>query len=645
MTHSKSLILFLGLALSFTVHAQKEVLMTVNKKPVYTSEFKRVYLKNIDLVKDESQKDVEEYLDLFINYKLKLEEARTLELDQKEKYIKELAGYKDQLKDNYLTDRSATEALIKEAYDRSLYRVKASHILIAVKPNAAPQDTLAAYQKISEARTKVLDGGDFSSIAKQYSQDPSAKSNGGALGWFSIFRMVYPFETAAYTTEVGKVSQPFRTQFGYHIVKVEDKEKTLGEVEVAHIMVAKSAKRTIEQAGEKIKEINQQLIQGASFEALAKEYSDDRNTAVNGGKINKFGQGGLNSVVFEKAAFSLKEKGEMSGPIKTKYGWHIIKLIDKFPPKSFNEQKLQLTRLVKRDSRSQLVTDAFMNSLRDKYGVKINKDAITYFQKTIPSTVLNENWEIPEKDKAAQELFSVKNEKYTYKDFAEYLKEHGSQGRKIKDVSAFVAKLYKDYESSNLLRYYKDHLEEDNEDYANVLAEYRDGLLLFDLMESRVWNVAKVDSIGLKAFFEKNKDQYAKGETYSLIKASSTESKVIKKIKKLLEQGADYDVIKEKIEGEMVIFSEAELEKGKDKLPKGFSGKLNEVVELEDNGYNTVMKVIAVTESKLRTFDEAKGKVINDYQDAVEKEWLDQLRQKYEVDVNAKTLKKIKKEL
>lgn len=644
--HNKSFLLFLGIVFSLGLRAQDEVLMTINEAPVFTSEFKRVYLKNIDLVKDESQKDIDEYLDLFINYKLKLEEAKTLNLDKKETYIKELKGYKEQLSSNYLTDSDATEALIKEAYDRSLERIQASHILVTIQPNVKGKDTIKPYQKISEAREKILKGEDFKTVANQYSEDPSVKTNGGSLGWFSVFRMVYPFENAAYQTKKGEISEPFRTQFGYHIVKVDDREKTLGEVSVAHIMVAKNAKRTMEQAEVRVKEINQQLEQGASFESLAREYSDDRNTAVNGGKINQFAQGALNSLEFEKAAFGLESPGQVSQPVKSKYGWHIIKLIQKFPPKSFVEQKNQIARLIKRDSRSQLVTESFMNSLKKKYGVLDNMEAIEYFKKTIPATTLNENWELPEKNVAKKQLFTIKNNVFTYADFTQFLKENGNRGRKFKDIPFFVEKMYSDFEEGKLLQYYKEHLEEDNVDFANIVTEYRDGLLLFDLMETKIWNAAKNDSVGLQKFYEKRKDSYKQGEAYTLVKASSTNKENIDKVKKSLEKGLTIPEIKKQLgEKDAVIFSETQIEKGKDVLPKGFSGIKGQILIIEENNYITLIKVRDVIPAKIKPFDETKGKVINDYQEDLEQQWLKELRQKYVVEINKKTLKKIKKDL
>ncbi len=625
-----------------------KVLLTIADRPVYTSEFKRVYLKNIDLVKDDTQKDVDEYLDLFINYKLKLQEAIAVGLDQKESHKNELAGYKKQLAANYLTDTQATEALIKEAYERSQARVNASHILIKVNKNATPEDTLKAYQKIIDLRTKIINGEDFKTIAKQFSEDPSAKRNNGDLGWFSAFRMVYPFEDAAFKTAVGEVTKPFRTQFGYHILKVNAKEKLEGEVTVAHIMVSKNDKRTFKEAEDKIKEIETQLAQGASFEALAKQFSDDRNTAVNGGKINRFGKGALNSVDFEKAAFSLKAKGEVSKPIRTTYGWHIIKLLEKHPLPSFESQKSELAKKVKRDSRSQLVTTSFINGLKRKYQIVSNTEAIKEFKEKTPEALLSGKKEMSKELLVEKEFLRIDKKQYTYKDFATFLQDRSLRRNRFKDINTLVAETFKIFERNKILEYYEAHLEDDNEEFAQVYNEYRDGLLLFDLMETQIWNKAKEDSLGLKQYFESHKTNYKEKESYEIIKVSSTDKVAIQKVKTLLNEGKNIEEIKTAINKEntnKIIVTSEKISKDNAILPEDFKGEKGIVELIEDNSYYTLIKIEEVYKSRNKTLDEVKGKVLNDYQVKIEENWLKGLHKKYPVTIHKRVLKKIKKEL
>ncbi len=644
------LLIVLGVVFFVTGNAQKtqKALLTIDENPIYTSEFKKVYLKNIDLVKDDSQKNVDEYLDLFINYKLKLEEAKSLGLDKKESYLKELNGYKGQLAKGYLTDTRTSDALVKEAYEHSLDRVHASHILIMVKPNASVQDTVMAYQKISEARNKIIKGESFEAIAKSYSQDPSVVKNNGELGWFSAFRMVYPFEEAAYNTKVGEISKPFRTQFGYHIVKVNDREKKLGEVTVAHIMIAINKKRTTEQAKQRIKEINQQIDQGGSFASLAKQFSDDPSTAVEGGKIRRFGQGILNSKEFEKAAFGLQKKGEISKPVQSKYGWHIIKLIEKHPPKTFDEVKQEFTEKVKRDSRSKLVTKSFLNSLKSKYSVTKNKDAIAYFKENVSDSIYEKDWSLVEDENWDKELFKLNNTPYAYRDFIEFFKAGYMRERQITDVSALVDKMYNKFESSTILSYYEEHLEEDNQEFADVIREYRDGLLLFDLMESKIWNASKTDTVGLKEYYTAQKSKYFQDEMYNVLKASSVKPEAIDQVKTMLDSGKTLEEIKNEVnKGDtvLVIFSEEDLVKGGAKLPAEFVAEKGKITISEEEKFITLIQVKEIMPSRIKTFDEVKGEVINDFQKSMEDKWLDKLREKYIVKVDKKTFKKVRNEL
>ncbi len=307
-----------------------EVLFTIDNKPFYTDEFVRVYNKNLDLVKDESQKDLNNYLDLYLAYKLKVTKAYELDLDKESRYINELNSYRTQLAKEYLTDKKVTDELVQEAYQRSLKEVRASHILFLVNEDALPQDTLKVYQKAISVRNRILKGEDFKALAEQFSEDPSAKENKGDLGYFSAFRMVYPFENGAYNTKVGEVSEPIRSRFGYHLIYVADVRDNRGDVIAGHIMLSKSEdKAKNEENAQKIKDIYQKLQQGEKFEDLAKQFSDDKTTSEQGGKLAKISSGQLNSVVFEDAVFSLKNNGDYTKPVETEFGWHIIKLFEK----------------------------------------------------------------------------------------------------------------------------------------------------------------------------------------------------------------------------------------------------------------------------------------------------------------------------
>ena len=387
-----SFLVFFSISLCYA-QSNDATLLTINGQDTSLLKNKAVYLKNISLVQDDSQKDPRAYLELFKEYKLKVQEAYAQGLDKNPAYIKELKGYREQLLKNYLTDVDVTESLVKEAYNRTVTEVNARHILVKTAPDASPEDTLKAFAKINEARDRILAGENFEVIAKQYSEDPSAKSNGGELGWFKAFKMVYPFETAAYATETGSVSKPFKTRFGYHIVQPTDKRPARGGIQVAHIMLTLKQKDTALDPEKRIKEIYALLEQGESFEKLAQTHSDDKRSSVKGGMLDRFESGQLSSKIFEEQVFSIKEKGTYTTPFRSEFGWHIAKLIQRFPVGSYKEERGVIEEKLKRDIRAKQISDSLDSKLRFLYKVKENKELQSYFMSRLSDAdFTNRKW-------------------------------------------------------------------------------------------------------------------------------------------------------------------------------------------------------------------------------------------------------------
>ncbi|MBT8257108.1 MAG: peptidylprolyl isomerase, partial [Bacteroidia bacterium] len=334
--------------IGFYISAQDlndKVLIDIDGDKVKVGEFLRVYQKNLDLVKDDSQKDIDGYLKLYTNYLLKLKEAYALKYDQRPDYKREFQTYKKQLSKNYLTDKTVTEKLVREAYDRMSQDVQVKHILIRLEDNET--DTTAVYNQIMAFRERLINE-DFESIRRDSHNGSSVFVED--LGYFSAFKMVYPFESVAYNTEVGAVSMPFRTRFGYHVLKVFDKRKSRGEVTVGHIFLSKNTPDSIGDPAERIQNIYKMIGQGKEFEDLAKQFSEDKSSSQKGGRLNSFKSGQLSSVKFEDMAFSLNTIGEISAPFETDFGWHISKLIEKKPIGSFDELRPQVEARVKRDA-------------------------------------------------------------------------------------------------------------------------------------------------------------------------------------------------------------------------------------------------------------------------------------------------------
>ena len=636
-----SLIAFL---ITFNVLSQStknDVLFTVDGEEIYTSEFLRVYNKNLDLVKDESQKDVDNYLNLFIDYKLKLKEAKKLGLDKKPKYLRELANYRKQLTKNYLTDSNVTEALVKEAYDRISYEVDASHVLIRLPETE--EDTVKAYNEILKLRERVLNEG-FDKVKTEVHNGQTVFAED--LGYFSGFKMVYDFETAAFNTPIGEISKPFRTRFGYHVVLVNNKRKSRGEVEVAHIMISKKSKDTLQQdLKERIHNIYNKIKQGENFESLAKEFSEDKSSASKGGKLSPFSGGQLSSKIFEETAFSLNTIDEVSQPLETEFGWHILKLLDKKPVQPFDKMKAQLELKVNRDARSKLINEAFVNKLKSKYGVKENKEAVKYFVSIVNQDFLKRTWKIPEDLTKEKTLNTIGSKTLTFGDFANYLLTGQRKIRKSKSLNLIVKEMYTEYLNQSVLNYYDSNLENENKEFANIVNEYRDGLLLFDLMESEIWNAAQKDSLGLKEFYTKNKDRYFLNERVDAVVASSPKEKVIKKVVTLFEKGLDKNEITETLnkKGKVnIIFTSGVMDKSHQAIPESlkFEKGISDIYN-HNNSY-IVAKINNVIPRESLSFEDARGRVISDFQEHKEKVWLAGLHKNYRVTVNNQVLDQIK---
>ena len=651
----KQLLFGLLLSLSLTSYAQtakKEVLFTIDDKPYYTDEFERVYNKNLDLVKDESQKDLTQYLELFVGYKLKINKAYKLGLQNGDSYKNELKTYRTQLSKNYLTDSKVTKELVQEGYDRSLKEVKAAHILIKVDENASPADTLKAYNKAKEIRERALKGEDFGTLASQYSEDPSAKENKGDLGYFSSFRMVYAFESAAFKTPKGNISNPVRTRFGYHIIKVEDVRNNRGEVTVAHIMIMNpkgddaaekaKAKRTID-------DIYKKLQQGEKFEDLAKQFSDDKSSSGKGGVLNRFGSGQLSSEEFENTAFRLTTEKPMSEPFQSKFGWHIVKLIEKHPVKTFDEMKPELENKVGKDDRSRLIVNSLNEKLRKKYTIKRNNKLYGKTVKAITESVYDGKWEVPADTKPYNDaLFSVNDKKVSGTDFLTYVKAHQAEGKGIKPVAKFADHLYEGFVDDQLNTYYNDNLEKEFPEFSAIMDEYRDGLLLFDLMEKEIWEKSKTDTVGLKNFYESNKALYQWKNRADVVVASSTNQDIIKKAQKMLKQNSTPEQIKEKLNTKdkvAVMTNVGIFEEGSEVLPKNMKFQTGVSDIIKDGEYYFVAKVNKVIPAGPKTLEECKGKCVNDYQQYLEQKWVDDLKKEFTVKTDQAVFERVKKDL
>jgi peptidyl-prolyl cis-trans isomerase SurA len=653
--------LFFGLLMSlnligFAQNSTKEVLFTIDNKPYYTDEFARVYKKNLDLVKDESQKDLNQYLELFVGYKLKINKAYKLGLQDGTAYQNELKSYRSQLSKNYTSDSKVTKELVDEGYKRFLKEIKASHILFSVDENALPEDTLKVYKQAVEVRKRAIAGEDFGKLATEFSQDPSAKDNKGDLGYFTSFRMVYAFETGAYNTPKGSISNPIRTRFGYHLIKVNDVRDNRGDVIVAHIMImnpATTAENKVDEDKGKntIQDIYKKLQQGEKFEDLAKQFSEDKSSSSKGGVLNRFGSGQLSSEEFENVAFNLTKENPVSEPFKSQYGWHIVKLIDKFAVKTIEEMRSELESKVSKDDRSRLITASMNEKLRKKYTIKRDDKFYAAVSKLVTNDIYEGKWETPADLKSFNKnIVNINASKsISGASFLNYIKEQQKSKITLKPISKLINKFYESYLDQELAQYYDDNLEKEFPEFSAVMDEYRDGLLLFDLMEKEIWTKSKTDTTGLKLFYDKNLKNYQWKNRLDVTILSSTKSEVIKKALKYLKNDKPVDFIKEKLnikDGAVNIMSKVGVfEEGNEALPKSlkFETGISEIIK--EGEYYFVTKVNVTLPAGPKALEECKGKAINDYQQFLEENWVKDLKSEFKVEVNQAVFESVKKQL
>lgn len=646
---SRSNRFWISLALSIislpVIGQSDKVVMTVDNQPVTVSEFKNIYEKNNEKPSYKKE-DLDEYLILFKDFKIVVAEAMDQQYDTIPRLQRELKGYRDQLARPYLIDKDKTEELVKEAYERMNQEVHASHILIRVQPGAAPKDTLEAYNRIKAIKESIEGGDSFEKVAKAKSEDPSAKENGGDLGYFTALQMVYPFENAAYETKEGEISDILRTRFGYHILKVHDKRPTRGKMEAAHIMIAFSKnpnREEIENAEKKINELYQKLQDGEDFFTLASQYSDDVTTKKRGGRLPFFGTGTTQRMLpkFEDEAFALENNGDYTAPFKTDYGYHIVKRINLEPLQSFEKMEKQIRTRVNKDSRSQLTKSSFIAKLKKEYDYEENRKNLYKIIPLIDSSFFAGKWTVePDSKKYKKVIFSFAGQAYTQNDFIEYLLQI-QRKQEPQPIKAFLDQTFDTYVENKIYNYEKDHLEAKYPEFKNLMQEYRDGVLLFEIKQDMVWNKALKDTTGLKAFYEAHKENYMWDKRYDVDVFDCKDKSTAEEIVKLLKKGKlEIDSIVRKINASSqlnVKYDHKKIPVDSDEfedlsVKKGINGPFKK------NGKYFVYKINETLEPSIKALDEARGIITSDYQKQLEKEWMKSLRDKHTIKVNEEVL-------
>ncbi len=634
-----------GWAVSVVSQVQDQVLMRVGNSDIKVSEFKYIYEKNNGTGADYSQKSLNEYLDLYTKFKLKVEKAKQLKLDTISALVSELDGYRKQLASSYLIDKEVTDFLLQELYGRTKEDVEFSHIFIPVPETATKAQREEAKSKLREVKSKLVAGASFESAAKEYSQDKTTADKGGNMGYFTakLPSGFYELESALYNTPKGQVSDIVTSRIGYHLVKVTNKRPSRGTLEVAHILVASEKAKLADS-------IYQALKTGADFDKLALSYSIDKTTMKNGGKLPPFG---INTYdrVFEDAAFALQANGDISVPFMTKSGWHIVKRINKLAPDSYDIFVRKMKSQINKDQRFDAAKLKLIDDIKKAAGFKEDKNELSRFVTGLNDEFYSYKW-APEANISNKMLFSLGGDKiFTVLDFATYCKKNTKTRLKYdksKPVTETVEELYLEYVNETAMAYEEQSLEAKYPDFRSLMREYEEGILLFEATKINVWDKANQDTIGLKAFFETAKSNYnwqekAKVGSY---KITNVDKKMVDKIYQFALKN-DWAKLDKKFNKKKTIveYTETEIEKDS-KEAVGFEWKIGTVSPLSTDVKSNVFsfkKLNTITPSKPKSLSEARGYVVADYQDFLEEEWMQTLKREFDVKIFQEVLSSLKK--
>ncbi|MBE9485295.1 MAG: peptidylprolyl isomerase [Bacteroidetes bacterium] len=657
--------------ITLSIQAQKEdkrVLISIDDEEISVSEFLNVYQKNNVDTDLSDKKSLQDYLELYINFRLKVKEARDLGMDTAKAFVEELDGYRKQLAEPYFNDQEVTDELLLEAYDRLMFDVRASHILIKIDENALPADTLLTYKKVMVIRERLMAGEDFAGVAAELSDDPSArdrqaqgqvrKGNGGDLGYFTVFDMVYPFETGAYSTAVGEISMPVRTSYGYHLIKVTDKQEALGKATVAHLYLAMPKNATASDSIRIEKEISvlyQRILEGEKFEDLVLEFSDDRGSKEKGGVLPRFGS---NRMVpeFIVAVSDIQDSGDISQPVLTSFGWHILKLLDRQRPGDYMVEVIELKRKMTKDTRAMKSRETVIDRIKSENGFKEYPENLQELLSAIDSSFYAREWSAEKVAGLNKKLFQLGGNKYSQHDFAIYLEEKQTR-RGTTGLEVFFYSQYSDYANKKCIDLEDSKLEEKYPEFRLLMAEYRDGILLFNLTDERVWSKAVKDTLGLQEFYTDNSGNYMWGERLEadiiILNDPAMEENVRGMISMAVEKKMSLREIGLDTTSGIFVQSSIYAKGDNDFIDKiAWKEGLSESIPLtkfnglyDGRSHNESSIIFALVKSlrapEAKQLNEARGLVTSDYQNYLEEEWIRTLKAKYTVVVHEEVLEDI----
>lgn len=636
-----SFLMFIGFSMSLKAQVLKSdsLVFSIDDTPVYKSEFLRQYRKNNQSSISNEKLSIADYADLYLKFKLKVQAAKNQGLDTMPEFVNEYKNYRKQLADKYISNGKVTDDMVKETYHRMVNEVNVSHILIDFKPDAKPEDTLKAYNASIDILKMIDEGESFENLAVKFSKDPSVKNNKGNLGWFKFNKMAYPFETAAYKLDINEVSEPVRTKYGYHIILKNDERPSRGKLKVAHIMKSIKSKDSTYNAENEIQKIYQKLQDDESFENLAKQFSDHKPTASSGGLMSPFGVGQINSAKFEEVAFSLDAENAISKPFKTQFGWHIVKYIDEIPVKPLDDIKKDIIREIKTTKRSARLIENIKVDLMTKYEVETNYEVLSTLIDRIDESLLKSKWNYePQESDNQTWILKIDNKAFMLDEFLNYIQKQ-QRLLKPKDIEGKVNAALDKFTYAKLIKSHNLNLENASPEFAAEIKTYFEGLLLFEIMENKIWKPTQEDSLALQKYFKDHPDKFMSEISIDGVLASSSAKKSIKKIKKDIDEDS-IEVLRENYP-EVIFKTLNQTEIQSSDLPQEIKLEINKPKIYEHNGQFLCLYITEIYPKKPLEFNIAKGKVINLLQKQREQDWIADLMLKHDIFINTDLINKL----
>lgn len=637
------------LIFSFVSTSKAQTLFTIDKEQVSVEEFLSIYKKNNNKA-DFSEKSLKEYLDLYSLFKMKLNEAKSKKIDTISNLDEEFKTYSNQLAQSYFVDKEYMNKIMQNLFERSKKDRKVAHILIKIPQNAKPEDTLKAYNTLLELKNKIKSKDDFFKEAAEKSEDPNAKETNGVIGYINIFMTFPTFEDMAYNTPLLQISSIVKSPYGYHIILPIEEREARGKVSVAHIYTTdktdedKKNKKAEKKIFEAFKAIESKKI---SFDSAVKKYTEDNASLNNGGVLPLFG---INEMVseFEENSFGLKEMGDISKPFKSPFGWHIVKLLKKVDRPNFDEAKNWMKEKLEKDERVLNSKQLATKTIKEKYHYKeFVQNFDEWSQKISEKQFEQKGWKLS-LSKNPKTLIQFEDAIYSQNDFISYVQ------KKFSNITApkkeeLLKPFFENYKEFCINEYAKEKLKKENLEYAQLIQEYQNGLMIFELMDREIWKKANKDTIEQKKLYEQNKNKYLYKERIKSFVFKAKDASIISKIKSELNLNSSNNIseidkkLKQSIDSNSFYSFEKIYEKGDMEIIDKNEWMPNKIIEeynKEQNMY-TIYKLIETIPISIKPYNEVKGRIANEYQKIVEEKWVQYLKNKYKLSINQDILKSL----